>query len=370
MPCPRCYPLCKMVPMARPDDSERAVLGRVVTGVGQGAGFCELDWAKQAFMSLCGIDPFPGTLNIVIDGAAGQAAWDAMKNRPGKRIRSDDPETCDALLFPVRISDSIPGAIVLPEVAGYAGDQIELIAAVSLREHLSLADGDTVRVTEQGPRQISAAIFDVDGTLLNSLEGYRIAASRATEPYGYEVTYETVRRALNLNEPFWHRVIPEGQPRDPATIEKLRDATMRHWPDVLAEFVTVLPGLEQALETLAAAGVRFGIYTGSAGESLPPLRDAGLLDYFEVVVTRSDVRQHKPHPEGLLSCLEQMGLEPHEIAYIGDSPHDVQASLAAGAMSVGVLTGAGDSASLSAAGAHRVLADIADLPELFDLGSR
>jgi phosphoglycolate phosphatase-like HAD superfamily hydrolase len=63
-----------------------------------------------------------------------------------------------------------------------------------------------------------------------------------------------------------------------------------------------------------------------------------------------------------------MDLDPEYTAYIGDSPHDVQASLAAGVMSVGVLTGAGDSASLSEAGAHRVLEDIAGLPDLFNLG--
>jgi HAD superfamily hydrolase (TIGR01549 family) len=147
----------------------------------------------------------------------------------------------------------------------------------------------------------------------------------------------------------------------------LRDETMRHWPEVMAEFVNILPGLEEALAVMSNAGIRFGIYTGSAGESLPPLQKAGLLEQFEVVVTRSDVIRHKPDPEGLLKCIDEMGLDPDTTAYVGDSPHDVQASLAAGLMSVGVLTGAGDSASLSAAGAHRVLEDVAGLPGLFDL---
>ena len=342
--------------------------GRVVSGVGQGAGFCELEWAKRQFMSSCGIDPFPGTLNILLDSPDDQAVWSELKNVPGQRISAIDSDSCDATLYPVRIGDSVPGAIVLPEVPGYAVNQVELIAALPLRQHFSLADGDEIGVAGQGPRRVNAVIFDVDGTLLNSLEGYRIAASRATEPFGYDVSYEAVRKALNLNRPFWDAIIPEGKPRDEATIVKLRNETMRHWPEVLAEFVDILPGLEGALATLRNAGVRFGIYTGSAGESLPPLRKAGLLEYFEVIVTRSDVQNHKPDPEGLLKCIDEMGLDPEYTAYIGDSPHDVQASLAAGIMSVGVLTGAGDSASLSEAGAHRVLEDIAGLPDLFDLG--
>jgi HAD superfamily hydrolase (TIGR01509 family) len=342
--------------------------GRVTSGVGQGAGFCELDWAKRQFMSSCGIDPFPGTLNIVPSSDADQTLWAQLKSLPGSRIRAGESGGCDAALYPVRIGQSIPGAVVLPEVADYAPDRIELIAALPLRQHFSLVDGDEISIAGQGIRELSAVIFDVDGTLLNSLEGYRIAASRATEPFGYEVTYETVREALNFNRPFWDLIIPEGQPRDAATIEHLRDETMRHWPEVMAEFVDVLPGVEDTLATLRDAGIRFGIYTGSAGESLPPLRNAGLLEYFEIIVTRSDVENHKPHPQGLLKCIDAMDLNPEHTAYVGDSPHDVQASLAAGVVSVGVLTGAGDSASLSAAGAHRVLEDAAGLPGLFEPG--
>jgi phosphoglycolate phosphatase len=341
--------------------------GRVVSGVGQGAGFCALEWARRQFISACGIDPFPGTLNIVPSSEVDQLAWTDLQRLPGYRIDAGDAASCDAALYPVRIGGSVPGAIVLPAVPGYAVDRVELIAAIPLREHFSLADGDEITIAGQGSREINAVIFDVDGTLLNSLEGYRIAASRATKPFGYEVSYETVREALNLNRPFWDLIIPEGKPRDEATIEKLRDETMRHWPDVMAEFVDVLPGLDEALAKMRNSGIRCGIYTGSAGESLPPLRDAGLLEHFEVVLTRSDVSKHKPDPEGLLMCIDEMGLDPETTAYVGDSPHDVQASLAAGVMSIGVLTGAGDSASLSAAGAHRVLEDIAGLPDLFDL---
>ena len=350
-------------------NNEWVLNGRVVSGVGQGAGFTELEWAKTAFIAECGIDPFPGTLNLLVEEPEHRATWLDVKTGPGQRIDASDPASCDALLYPIRICDSLPGAIVLPEVSGYAEDQIEIIAALPLREHFSVADGDRIEIAGQIAPRIDAAIFDVDGTLLNSLEGYRIAASRATEPYGYEVTYESVQKSLNLNQPFWDFIIPKNQPRDEALIAKLRDETMRHWPDVMAEHVRALPGLEDALARLRNAGVRLGIFTGSEGESLPCLEKAGLLDMFEVIITRRDVEQFKPHPEGLLKCLNDMGVDPIHAAYIGDSRIDVQASLAAGVMSIAVLTGAGDSASLSAAGAHRVLAEIATLPDLFDLGS-
>ena len=130
-----------------------------------------------------------------------------------------------------------------------------------------------------------------------------------------------------------------------------------------------------------AAGVLLGPHTGGitisdpheiellrmARESLPSLESAGLLDRFEVVVTRLDVEKFKPDPAGLIECMDRMGVTPAETVYVGDSRIDVQASLAAGVMSIAVLCGAGDSASLSAAGAHRLVADIASLPDLFEL---
>jgi phosphoglycolate phosphatase len=348
-------------------NNEWVLSGRVATGVGQGAGFSQLDWAKRQFMSLCGIDPYPGTLNLVVDRSEDLAVWRTVKNSPARIVRSGDPDACDAGLYPIRIDNSVPAAIVLPAVPGYAEDRIEIIAAVSLRDHFDLADGNRVRIAAESTRQVRAAVFDVDGTLLNSLEGYRIAASRATEPYGYEVTYEAVQKSLNLNQPFWDFIIPKDQPRDEALITKLRDETMRHWPDVMAEHVHALPGLEATLDRLRGAGILLGIFTGSEGESLPSLERDGLLEYFEVVVTRRDVERFKPDPEGLLKCLDELGIDPADAAYVGDSRIDVQASLAAGVMSVAVLTGAGDSASLSAAGAHRVLPGIASLPDLFHL---
>jgi HAD superfamily hydrolase (TIGR01509 family) len=353
--------------MANRDIKPWSVVGRVVTGVGQGAGFSQLDWAKKQFMSLCGIDPYPGTLNIILEDAENLAAWRTMKSQPGHPVRSEDPAACDATLYPVRLRDAIPGVVILPDVAGYADEQVEVVAAVSLREQLDLHDGDQLEIAGEVARPVNAVIFDVDGTLLNSLEGYRIAASRATAPYGYEVTYEAVRQSLNLNQPFWDFIIPAGQPRDPAFIAKLRDETMRHWPAVRDAHVRTLPGLTGVLERLANAGVRLGIFTGSDGESLPCLEKAGLLDQFEVIVTRRDVEKFKPDPAGLIECMKRMGVTAQKTVYVGDSRNDVQASLAAGVMSIAVLSGAGDSASLSAAGAHRLLAEIASLPDLLNI---
>jgi len=81
------------------------------------------------------------------------------------------------------------------------------------------------------------------------------------------------------------------------------------------------------------------------------------MEYFEVVLTAADVREDKPHPEGVLKCLQIMDIEPGAAAYVGDTAPDMGAGQRAGTLAVGLLTGAGDSAQLSVAGAHRLVPD-------------
>jgi len=342
-----------------------SLTGQVVTGVGQGAGFTQLGWATEQFIAECGINPYPGTLNVVLTDESHIATWRTIKNEPGIRLRAGDSDSCDARLYPARVANEYPAAIVLPEVPDYPENLIEIIAAVPLREQLSIADGDALRTSGLDFGGIEAIIFDVDGTLLNSLDGYRVAAHRAAAAYGYAVTLDIVRKALNFNQPFWELIIPAERARDAEFIKRLRRETMAHWPAAMAAHVSVLPGAEFAFRKLQDDGIRLAIFTGSDGESLTVLEKAGLLDFFDPIITGRHVKKRKPDPEGILRCLEILATEPGASAYVGDSVTDVRASQAAGVRSISMLTGAGDSTSLSAAGTHCVLASLSGLPAIF-----
>src|SRR6185503_4101153 len=74
--------------------------GRVASGKGEGALFTRLDWARAAFVERLGIDPFPGTLNLVTEDAA---AWSAVRATSGIRIVAPDQAFCDARAWRVRI---------------------------------------------------------------------------------------------------------------------------------------------------------------------------------------------------------------------------------------------------------------------------
>jgi phosphoglycolate phosphatase len=257
----------------------------------------------------------------------------------------------------------------VPDVAGYAASQVEIVAALPLRSHLQLRDGDSVELAAAEVPGVRAVVFDVDGTLVNSIEGMWLAASRAAALYGFTVPDDAVRRSLNYGESLWEAIIPADVGGDSELPSILRMETMRHWPRVLADSVDVFDGLETTLDRLAAAGLRLAIYTGSRGESFLPLERAGLMRHFDPVITASDVVRSKPHPEGLLLCLERLGCAAGAAVYVGDSRHDVEAGRAAGMATIGVLTGAADSALLSAAGATRLAASHAALPGMLLPGS-
>jgi CTP-dependent riboflavin kinase len=127
------------------------LLGRLATGTGQGKHFTRLDWARQQFLDTLGIDPFPGTLNLIIDDPESMKVWNRLKDTPGVRIGNpnDGPHDCDARCYPVSIGGQIDAAIVLPEVAGYSPVQIEIIAATSVRDALDINDGDSLRLEIQ-----------------------------------------------------------------------------------------------------------------------------------------------------------------------------------------------------------------------------
>ena len=130
--------------------TKTTIRGELATGVGQATGFTQLDWARTAFIERLGIDPYPGTVNLIVKHPADLSAWKRV--RAGTAIVIHPPRTdwCDARCFAAQIERPgfapIKAAIVLPDVDGYAAGQIELIAAVGIRDTFGIRDGDSVTI--------------------------------------------------------------------------------------------------------------------------------------------------------------------------------------------------------------------------------
>lgn len=106
------------------------------------------------------------------------------------------------------------------------------------------------------------------------------------------------------------------------------------------EETTLFPGTAELLQGLHSWGVRLGIVSTKTGETISRIMERfGLRDTLELILGSYDVTHHKPHPEGILKALDQMGVAPEELLYCGDTILDAQAAQGAGVDFAAVLNG-------------------------------
>ncbi len=119
--------------------------GQLLSGLGEGSVFTQLDWVAREFREKLGFAPYPGTLNLRLKGRAWAAARSKLQRAAGIPIVPPNGY-CAAKCFAVTINERIQGAAVIPEISDYPADKFELLAPIALRQELKLRDGDTVRL--------------------------------------------------------------------------------------------------------------------------------------------------------------------------------------------------------------------------------
>ncbi len=122
------------------------IKGKIVEGLGIGRDFTRIQWVKAQFISKLGIDPYPGTLNLEVAEGEDLDRFAALKKTPGIEIPPEDPSFCSGKCYPVLINGRLKGAIVLPVVADYPKNKLELITAENVKKALSVETGDCLEV--------------------------------------------------------------------------------------------------------------------------------------------------------------------------------------------------------------------------------
>jgi riboflavin kinase len=118
--------------------------GKVFSGKGGGKKFLEIDWVKRQINVMLGFTPYAGTLNILLSDKSVEHRK-LLETAASLTVRPVEGY-CSGKLFKASIG-TVECAIVIPEVAGYPQNVLEIIAPVNLREKLRLADGDEITVT-------------------------------------------------------------------------------------------------------------------------------------------------------------------------------------------------------------------------------
>jgi phosphoglycolate phosphatase len=206
-----------------------------------------------------------------------------------------------------------------------------------------------------------AAVFDFDGTLVDTREPILLGLKRAfatagrTPPPDPEILRHV---GLGLHEVLRTLVGPMA----PEEIERLAEDYRARFDEVAPGRTRVFDGMREVLEGLKAEGVRLAIATNRTRASLEPmLREHGILPMFEVLLSAACVPVPKPHPLMLERALETLGVAPDRALMVGDTTVDVRMGRAAGVDTCAVTYGAHTEEELRREGPTHVVRHAADL---------
>ena len=204
-----------------------------------------------------------------------------------------------------------------------------------------------------------AVLFDLDGTLIDTIELILTSARHATKVVLGEALPDDVLRH-NIGVPLRVQFAEYA----PEHVDELLAAYRAHNESVHDELIREYPGTEDALKALAAAGFRLGIVTSkSRPVAQRGLDFFGLGKYFDVTVGFEDTEIHKPEAAPIIEAAFRIGTSPTRCLYVGDSPHDMASGIAAGALTGAALWGPFPDRVLEP-GPDFALPSLSDLPRL------
>ncbi|TVZ00863.1 HAD family hydrolase [Trebonia kvetii] len=212
-----------------------------------------------------------------------------------------------------------------------------------------------------------AFLFDLDGTLIDSVYQHVVAWRAALGAIGIDLAVWRIHRRIGMSGGLFVQALlrETGRTLSADDIAELQQAHAAEYRKQLGS-VIALPGARELLATLTEAGVRWGIATsGYAATARPALELLG-LPQDTPMVTRDMVRHAKPDPDLFLACAALLDVEPRDAMVVGDSVWDLLAARRAGALGIGLQSGGYGREELERAGAFRVYGDPADMLSRLD----
>ena len=207
-----------------------------------------------------------------------------------------------------------------------------------------------------------AVIFDVDGTLIDSVDLHARAWSDAFAAFGRDVPFDTVRGQIGKGG---DQLLPVFLADDEVDtlgkqIETRRSEIFKsRFLDTLQPF----PDVRALFERLRQDGIRIALASSSKGEELERYKQiAEIEDLSDEQTTSDDAERSKPHPDIFAAALDRLGSpDPSRVVVVGDTPYDAEAARKLGLRTIGVLCGGFPEANLRREGAFAIFRDPADL---------
>lgn len=216
-------------------------------------------------------------------------------------------------------------------------------------------------------RSARALIFDLDGTLVDTVYAHVFAWQRAFAELGLPIDGWRIHRRIGMSGGLFARAAAReiGRPLSPTEVETIQRRHGEIYREILPER-RPLPGAVELLADLRAEGIVHGIATSGRRPEIDASLEALGVGEETVVVERGDVERAKPEPDLFLTCAERLGVTASDSYVIGDAVWDLLAARRAGMLSVGLLSGGYGEDELTRAGAFRVYRDPAELGQSLD----
>jgi HAD superfamily hydrolase (TIGR01509 family) len=216
-------------------------------------------------------------------------------------------------------------------------------------------------------KDMPALLFDLDGTLVDSVYQHVLAWREALEKTGMQLAVWRIHRRIGMSggllinallRETGHQVTDE----EAAHLQRIHEEAFARQ----AAQVRPLPGARQLLDYLTAADIPFAIATSGRVESARPSLQALGVGPEIPIITRDQVRHAKPDPDLFLAAAARLNVDIRDSIVVGDSVWDLLAARRAWALGVGLLSGGYGQDELEQAGAYRVYQDPADLLKHLD----
>lgn len=198
----------------------------------------------------------------------------------------------------------------------------------------TLASSEPAVLNRRLPDPVRAVIFDMDGTLLDTEAEHRRTMAEAATALGWPFSEALQLAMVGIHRDANQIMLAEHFGADFPLEQFYADSDLL-FEAALEAAVPMRPGVEPTLARLASAGVPMAIATSTeAPHACRRLEKAGLLDYFDIVVTRNDVDRPKPHPEPYLLAARRLGVAVTDAVAVEDSYAGVRSAAAAGIATV------------------------------------
>jgi phosphoglycolate phosphatase-like HAD superfamily hydrolase len=214
---------------------------------------------------------------------------------------------------------------------------------------------------------LKAVIFDIDGTLVDSVDIHAMAWQEALREFGFHAEYEAVRAQIGKGG---DKLVPEFVPKEQleSVQQKLSDYRGDLFKRKYLSRIRPLSCVPDLMQRVADEGLRIALASSAKKDELAAyVKIAGIERFIEKDTSQDDVDESKPAPdifEAAVSKLKDVSAE--DAVAIGDTPYDAVAARNAGLQCIGVLTGGWTTDDLLDAGCFVVYRGVAELYALFD----